>query len=469
MLAAGGFMNITTNKYYLHLLQYSHFYLPVLALLLLSSIYLHNYALGQPLILGPESYYHLSAFQNRAGVEYFPLGRLAAFIPEKALFILPVLLTLGTLLLLPALLSRLGIKDETRFLFSLFLVLTPAFLYFGSTLSVAMLVLFLMAAGFVLLTNEKKSSKILSFAPFALISFIDVFSTAITLFFLLLYRSRQREGKNVKEKSAQEKKITTRILWLLSLLLLVNALLFKEAFIPGPFHIQDRTADLISDFGGMSGIGFTIMLLSIIGILLFWHHHEHRWLYGILLGLLAAYIYSTQAILYISLLLAFFAALGFQAVFGKNWKQPTLKTFTLLLVILSLCFSTVSYLQRIPASGPNQNDITALTWIKENIPPEKSIVALPGQGYYIRYFSGHEPFYEPHQKEKTMLENTVLNSTYIGTTFPLLEQYKGGAVYVTPQWKEQYPADQGGLLFLLKNERFKLGYSSAGYEVWKFE
>lgn len=467
-------MSITSNKYYLHLLTYSHFYLPVLALLLLSSIYLLNYARGLPLILGPESYYHLSAFQNRAPVEYFPLGMLVSFIPEKALFILPVLLTLGTLLLLPVLLSRLGIKDETQFLFSLFLVLTPAFLYSGSTLSAAMLVLFLMAAGFILLSNEGNKSKILSFAPLVLISFIDLFSTVITLFLLLLYRSHQRNGKSAKEKitkekSVQEKKITTKIIWLLSLLLVLNALLFREAFVLGPFHIQDRTADLVSDLGGLSGIGFTVVLLSVIGILLFWHNCHYRWLYGVLLGILAVYIYSTQAILYLSVVAAFFAAVGFQALFRKKWSQPTLKMFTLLLVLLSICFSTVSYLQRISAPGPSQNDIAALTWIKENIPTEKSIVALPGQGYYVRYFSGHEPFYEPHQREKELREMTVLNSTYIGTTFPILEEHAVGAVYVTPDWKEKYPADQGGLLFLLKNERFKLEYSSKGYEVWKFE
>lgn len=457
-------MSITSNKYYLHLLHRSQFYLPLLTLLLLSSIYLLDYAQGSPLLLGPESYYHLSSFQNRAGVEYFPLGMLAAFIPEKAVFILPVLLTLGTLLLLPVLLSRVGIKDETRFLFSIFLVLTPAFLYSGSTLSAAMLVLFLMAAGFILLSNEGNKSKILSFAPLVLISFIEVISTAITIVLFLLYCSHQRKAKSAKKRGT-----TTKIIWLLSLLLVVNTLFFREAFALGPFHTQDRIADLVSDLGGISGIGFTIILLSFIGIVLFWRHHQYRWLYGLLLALALAYIYSTQVILYLSVVVAFFAAVGFQALFRKKWSQPTLKIFTLLLVLLSICFSTASYLQRISSIGPSQEDITALTWIKENIPAEKSIVALPGQGYYIRYFSGHEPFYEPHQREQAGLQNTVLNSTYIGITFPILERHEVGAVYVTPDWKEQYPADQGGLLFLLKNERFKLGYSSGGYEVWKFE
>lgn len=454
-------MNLTSNKYYLHLLRYAQFYIPLLALLLVGLIYLFNYVRTQPLLLGPESYYHLSAFQSRAWVEYFPLGMLVSFIPEKALFVLPLLLTLSSLLLLPVLLSRLGIRDETRFLFSIILVLTPTFLYASSTLSAAMLVLFLLAVGFVLLTNEEKRSKTLAFVPFSLISFIDLFSAALTLILLLLYRSRsrQREGK---------KSIIT-ILWILTLLLVVNALLFQEAFILGPFHLQEPTADLISDFGGISGIGFTIMLLSIIGILLFWHNRHYRWMYGVLLGLLAAYIYSAQTILYLSIVIAFFAALGFQALFGKNWKQPTLKMFTLLLVILSVCFSTVSYLQRIPATGPTPEDITTLSWIEDNIPPGKKIVALPEQGYYVRYFSGHEPLYEPHQRERKTLEITVLNSTYIDTTFPILEEQNVGAVYVTPDWKEQYPADQGGLLFLLKNERFKLGYSSEGYEVWRFE
>lgn len=458
---------IISSKYYLHLLRYAHIYLPVLTLLLLATLYLINYAEGQPFIIGPESYYHLSSFQQRAGVEYFPLGMLVSFIPEKALFILPVLLTLGSWLLMLVLQSRLAVKPEKIFLFGFFLVLTPSFLFSGSTLSAAMLVLFLIAWGFILLTNESNKSKILSFIPFALVSFIDLISAVIVLLLLLAYHFRQRNWKSTKEKSTTIK-ITTKIIWLLFLLLLVNGLLLNEALVLGPFHIQNRTADLVSDLGGMSGTGFTVILLSVIGILLLWRSREYRWLYGVLLTLLAAYMYSTQVILYLSVVLTFFAARGFQALLGKRWNQPTLKTFTLLLVILSLCFSTVSYLQRSSALGPSQDDIVALTWIKENIPAEKSIVALPEQGYYVRYFAQHEPFYEPHQKEKTRLENTVLNSTYIATTFPLLEQYNVGAVYVTPKWKEQYPADQGGLLFLLKNERFKLGYSFEGYEVWVF-
>ncbi len=457
-------MSIISNKYYLYLLRHLKFYLPLLALLLLSSIYLLDYAQGSALIIGPESYYHLSAFQNRAGVEYFPLGMLVSFIPEKALIILPLLLTLALVLLMHVLLSRLAVKTETIFLFSLFLVLTPAFLYSGSTLSAAMLVLFLMAAGFILLSNEGNKSKILSFAPFALISFIDVTSVVIALLLLLAFRSHQRKAKSTKKRGT-----TTKIIWLLSLLLVVNTLFFREAFVLGPFHTQDRLADLVSDLGGISGIGFTVLLLSVIGILLLWRSREQRWRYGVLLVLLAVYIYSTQAILYLSVMLAFFAAVGFRAIFRKKWSQPTLKRFTLLLVLLSICFSTVSYLQRISALGPSQEDIAALTWIKENIPAEKSIVALPRQGYYIRYFSGHEPFYEPHQREKELWEMTVLNSTYIGTTFPLFEKQKVGAVYVTPNWKEKYPTNQGGLLFLLKNERFKLGYSSEGHEVWRFE
>ena len=121
-----------------------------------------------------------------------------------------------------------------------------------------------------------------------------------------------------------------------------------------------------------------------------------------------------------------------------------------------------------PALGPSASDVAALTWMKENIDQDKIIFALPSEGYYIRYLSHHQPLVEPHA-QPTILLNTLLNSSYIATTFTILEQEKVGAIYVTPAFKAAYPADQGGLLFLLKNERFKLAYSSGEYEVWMFK
>ncbi len=450
--------NILSQKYYLHLLRYYYLYLPALAILLLGLIYLIHYNNGQPLILGPESYYHLSAYQNRAWTEYFPLGMIISFIPEKALILFPLLLAIGSLLLMIKLALRFNVEPETRLLSILFLVLTPAFLFSASTISTSMLALFLVLAGLALLTNSNRS-RYLSFIPLGLASFVDLFSGMVTLFLLMAYRL---------SSSGTKKKVSGWAMMLTVLLLLLNGLLLNESFVAGPFHTQKMTSDLVSDLGGFSGMGFTVLLLSVVGIVLLWRQRPYRWLYLLLAGMVAVYIYSTQVILYLALLLAFFAAFGFQALFLKRWKQPTLKTFTILLVILSICFSTVSYLQRASLLGPSPEDITALTWIKTNIPMEKTIVALPEEGYYIRYFAQHEPFFEPHQQERKERKDILLNSTYIATTFPILEEYNVGAVYVTPAWKEQYPAEQGGLLFLLKNERLKLRYSSEGYEVWVF-
>ena len=61
-----------------------------------------------------------------------------------------------------------------------------------------------------------------------------------------------------------------------------------------------------------------------------------------------------------------------------------------------------------------------------------------------------------------------MNSTYTATTFPLLNEHLIQIVYITPQMKKAYPPEQG-LLFLLKNERFKILYESEGYEVWSFK
>lgn len=448
-------MNIATSRYYLHLLRYHHIYVPMVTLLLVGLMYLFHHLQSQPLIIGPESYFHLSSFREQSWTNYFPVGLLMTLIPATILFVIPVILSIGSIVLVLVLASRLKWDIETRFLFLLFVLLTPAFLYAASTISAAMIGFFLILLGFVLLTLRR--TKYLAALPFLILPFIDLGTGILALLLLMVYMYHH-----------QEEKWIIGIIGLVILNILINGLFLQEQFVTGPFHEQRIIADVVSDLGGQSGIGFTLILLAVFGMGIAWRYSHYRWWYLLLLILIPIYIYNTQFIFYLALLLLLFASVGCKILFGAVWNQKTLKLFTMLVVILSICFSTVSYMQRMPIMGPSADDVAALTWMRENVDHDKTVFALPSKGYYIRYFSHHQPLIEPHVQPTVML-NTLLNSSYIATTFPILEKEHVGAIYVTPTFKAEYPADQGGLLFLLKNERFKLGYSSGEYEVWVFE
>ena len=448
-------MNITTSRYYLHLLRFQHMYAPIVTMFLVGFMYFFHSLHGQPLNIGPESYFHLSSFPQQGWANYFPVGLLLALIPATMLFLIPLVLSVGSIILLVVLASRLKWDLETRFLFFLFVLLTPAFVYAASTISAAMIGLFFIVLGLVLLTYPK--AKYLAALPFLILPFIDLGTGILALLLLMVHMYHHQKEK-----------------WIIGMIgamivcLLINGLFVQEPFVTGPFHEQRIIADMVSDLGGHSGIGFTLLLLAVLGMGMAWRSPHYRWWYLVVLILIPMYMYNTQVILYLAVTLLLFASVGYKKLFSTIWNQKTLKLFTMLVIILSICFSAVSYIQRMPAIGPSADDVAALTWMKDNLPEDKKVLALPQEGYYIYYFSEHVPLIEPHIQEDTLLLTTLLNSSYIATTFPILEQENVGAIYVTPAFKAAYPADQGGLLFLLKNERFKLAYSSGEYEVWVF-
>ncbi|HLD72105.1 MAG TPA: hypothetical protein VJA23_00820, partial [Candidatus Nanoarchaeia archaeon] len=68
---------------------------------------------------------------------------------------------------------------------------------------------------------------------------------------------------------------------------------------------------------------------------------------------------------------------------------------------------------------------------------------------------------------KKELSQRIFSSLYIDELFPLLEQNQISIIYITKEMRSGLSAEQG-LLFLLKNERFKIVYSSEDAEVWVF-
>ena len=110
-----------------------------------------------------------------------------------------------------------------------------------------------------------------------------------------------------------------------------------------------------------------------------------------------------------------------------------------------------------------------LIWIKEYTNDEDVIFSNPEYGPYITYFTQRSPFYSlpDNNAQKAGDAATILNSTYIKDTFPILEENSVSIIYITPKMKESLPEDQG-LLFLFKNEKFKLLLQREGYEIWEF-
>ena len=442
---------IGKNSYFVHLLRHQKKYLLILLLGTLIAPAFLAWKNQQPLLQRGESYYYLALLQT--------------FIPGEALyqyaFILPLLLAVASFFLFFGWAGKTKLTPAFTFFTVLFLIMTPAFIHTFTTVSGYAALTFLVLLGLVLLTSSRWY-KYACFIPFITAAFIDLLSIIIILFLLGTYYITHRKDHS--------------LLLLLGAVMIamfiISAVIWDAPLVRGPFHDQEARVDLISDLGSFSGVSFILLLLSGLGIASAWKKKQGYLAYVLLVLLILSYMYNTQTVFLLSLMIVFFAASGFILLFERAWVLGVLKKFTFLVVLLTLLFSTMTYIDRATLRGPSLEELQALRWIEDHTTSDTLVFSDPEDSYLVRYFAQREPFYMFHEERsqpfRANLTATVLGSTYIDTTFPILEENQISVLYVSSTLREKYPADQG-LLFVLKNERFKLLYSSAGQEVWMFK
>ena len=182
---------------------------------------------------------------------------------------------------------------------------------------------------------------------------------------------------------------------------------------------------------------------------------------------MVGYFYNTQAIFHLTILTAFFAATGFVKLFQRDWNLVALKKFTFYLLILGLLFSTLTYFARVPEIAPSQSDVEVLTWSNYNIESDGKVLSIPENSYFIEYFTNQKPFSDINVKGSKELTRKALHVLYVNELFPILEENNITAIYINQNMKDKLHKEQG-ILFLLKNERFKIVHSHKNSEVWLF-
>src|SRR3989338_4350067 len=115
------------SPYFSHILRYQKIYLCSLLIIFSGLTLFSNSVHEKPLLVGGESYYFLSS--ARTELRYHPLTLLFRIIPEQLSFLLPPLISLGTVLLGYALARKKQIAEKKIFFMVLFYLLTPTFLF----------------------------------------------------------------------------------------------------------------------------------------------------------------------------------------------------------------------------------------------------------------------------------------------------------------------------------------------------
>ncbi len=449
---------LENNRVLRHGLRYQYIYLPLLTLVLLAIPLLLNALQHEPLLQGGESYYHMSQARELSPYTwyYYPLHLLLPL--GNALVVLPITAGLISLWLFFKISRQLGWEEPFTFFLSILAIISPSFILTFSTLSSSAAILLLALLGLLLFLHPRYS--LWAILPWGLVSFVEGFSALLIILLGLFIWNTHREQK----KAA--------VLITMSALFFLTIVLLHQPFFLGQFYPENHFSGLISDLGARGGMSFFALLLGLIGLGLVWKERRFTPLYAFVPILIAGYAFNTHTGFYLTLLAAVTGIVGLKSIFNRPWTFPTLKKFTLFLLVLGILFSTISYLDRLAVIGPHAAEKNTLLWVNRNTPEESVILALPEESNYVRYFAQRTPFCcgggTSGQREKQAVLNKMLSSVYIHELFPLLEEHQINLIYITPEWRRMLPAGQG-FLFLLKNERFKLLYAEEGYEVWKFE
>ena len=437
-------------------------YLLIILILILCIPLAYNLASHKPAIMEEESYYHLSQAKNidYSNFYYLFLGLIINFLPEGALMVLIYAFCILSVVMLSRILQKIKKPYYFSFFFLLFLLLSPSTIFNFITLSANAFFLFLVLSVFMLALSRNEKLHKYSLFPLIAATFIDVVSTLILmiLIYLLLYLKKEKPAK--------------LYLILIGISLLFNLLILKQPFFLGPFHQQNWLSAMISDLGGISGISFFVIILAFIGIKSVWKTKDLRFNFLFLLLFAGIYIYNTRAVFLLAFPLILLAASGFSALLEKAMKsskdsKSILKKFTLLLILLGIFFSATAYLSRINDFSPTNEEKEALVWVKENTDADAIIYSTPDNSQQINYLAERRAFASFRDKESREISEKILSSTYIQELFPLLEENNISLLYLTKDITEKLPKDQG-LIFLLKNEKFKLIYSTNQTEVWEF-
>lgn len=454
---------IETAPFLQHCLHYQKTYLLILFLLLSSLIIINNLQEQKPLLSGAESYFHLNAAQEVTWrtVYYYPLSYLEQSFGADLLIFLALIISGVTLFIIWNVFKKLELPPLFTFIFSLFLILTPAFLKSATTLSSGMIFLFLFSLSYYLLLSKRTVLRYCAIFTSLAIACIDQWSALFSAFMYSL-------------SALKSDKSERRVFWIscgvLLLSLTITLFISKTQFIIGPFHTPQLARDFISDFGGFSGMSFFIAALAIIGFILSWPRKITNALPYLSLPLLIpAYIYNPETILPLSVVFIFFATQATINLIKREWQLSLLQRFTLLLLFLGILFSALTFVDRVETFSPTKNDIEVLRWMDNKITAHTKIATFPEDAAYVRYFARKDTFFASYEQDPEKEEDNVkiFTVTYIQELFPVLEKNKIDHIYLSENAASRLPEDQG-LRFLFQNERFKLLYSAEKSSVWKF-
>jgi hypothetical protein len=422
-------------------------------------------------MVNSESYYNLRLY-NQASTNYdslqgrdVPLNiinmlRLNDFTRQILFRVVPILLGLLIILIMYLVLHKQNISERTIHAIVALTITSPIFIYVFTDYKLYSFIIFLNMLGvYFLMQNKILPSSVV----FSIIPFIDLFSGIVTATILLVYIISNPKNKNNVRLTAI---ILATSIFLSSI---INVYFGYNLLHMFRFNIHN----ILVDIGANIGISFSVIILTIIGMILLWENGWRNLVIYILLTLIVIIALFNDTIrVYLNFILMIYAGFAFIYLNRRKWSIAIIKKTTILLIICSLFFSTLVYTTQLVRSDPTSEYVDALLFLKNQSLETEVILSSPNEGYFIEHYATRAVFVDDltryyNFKKYSDLE-IIATSRNLERTENILKENNIKYVVIGKEF-EPYLKEKEGLLFLIEtSHKFVQIYKNSAVEIWMY-
>ncbi len=374
--------------------------------------------------------------------------------------IIPIILGLATVVLTYLVLHKQNISEKTIIAIIILMIVSPIFLYAFTNFKIYSFIIFLNILGLYLLMHDKI---MFSSVAFAIIPFIDPFSGVVTVALLSTYLF-----------GSQKRHASAKIILIVLFVAVIMSLILNWLYGYKITHIFKFTVhNILIDIGANIGVSFSIIILTIIGLILLWEDGLHTLVTHILLLVFFVLaLFNDTMRIYINFIIMVYAGFAFMYLNKRKWSIAIIKKTTILLIICSIFFSTLVYTTKIIQSEPTPGYIDALIFVKEQSLSTEAILCSPTNGYMIEYYTERMVFLDDSTKSYNLKRyddlEIMASSRNLERTEKILKEYNIRYIIIDRSF-EPYLKEKEGLLFLIEtSNKFVSIYKNEHAEVWMY-
>lgn len=374
----------------------------------------------------------------------YPLLSLIHANSETIAIIIPILIGILTAYIFYLLLKDLKIEGQELLFGILIIIVSPLYIYSFTNLSTEIISTPLLALTVLLLRKNSYFSAI----PIIILAFADLKILILGVLAIIAICA----GDKSKRKLG--------IITLASGIIAATAsiLLFKQNFALEFATATPTLNNIFVELGAQQGYSLIVFALASIGFVIFWN--RKRVTLTAILVILAAFAASAfypKLRLPVLFILALLAGVAVNSIAKREWHNPSMKDFTLILILCSIIFSTVVFLKAQSTYLP-EDKIEAIRYLSATN-PDDTILSSERNGYLIEYYANRRAYLDPQSykhpdyKERLETSNLIYSSRSLADAEKLMKENGITHIFVDEQMLsgEVWTSRQEGLLFLLEN------------------